>query len=93
MNRQKRDWPRILEEQRKSGESVKEFCESRGIHPNTFYKKRKLHVQQPLVEIPVTGAVEDTPIMVSVGRFSVSVRRGFDPGILSSVLEVIGELR
>ena len=93
MTRRKRDWPAVLHEQRKSGESVKEFCASRGIHPNTFYKKRKLHSKQPLVEIPVTGTVEDTPIMVSVGRFSVSVLRGFDPEILKSVLEVVGDLR
>jgi len=92
MSNQKHEWPRLLAEHRKSGDSVKDFCRSRGIHPNTFYKKRKLHESGPLVEIPVTPSVDVTPIEVNAGRYRVSIRSGFDRECLRSVLEVIGEL-
>ena len=89
-----RDWAGLVDEHRNSQESVKEFCESRGIHPNTFYKKRKLLQQRRLVEIPVApSSVEDIPIVVRTGRYRVSIRRGFDRECLRSVLEVIGEPR
>jgi hypothetical protein len=46
----------ILEEQRRSGKPVREFCKSRGVHRNTFYQKRKLYVQQKFVAVAVTGS-------------------------------------
>jgi len=93
MNKQKRDWPKILKDHLASGESVKEFCESRGINTTVFYKNRKLACGQPLVEIPVVGSLEFGPIVVMHGEFSVSIPYGFDRECLKSVLEVIGELK
>jgi hypothetical protein len=91
MQRQKRDWAKIIEEHQRSGRSVKEFCEPKGIHPTTFYKNRKLCKQQPLVEIPVSGYMRGSSIVLHAGRYSVSIQNGFDRQTLKSVLEVIGE--
>ncbi len=95
MKRQKRDWAKIVEEQRKSGRPIKAFCELKGIHPNTFYMKRKLFDRQELVEISIheTAEVKIHPILIQSGSFSVHIHPGFDQDCLKSVLEVIGDIR
>ena len=89
----KRDWSRIVADQEASGKSVHEYCESLGVHPNTFYKKRKAQRGHPeLVEIRPKAKGEAAPIILNFGQYSVAIGSGFDPQLLKSVLEVIGEL-
>ena len=91
MRRQERDWSRLVDEHSASGTSVKDFCKSRGINSTSFYKNRKIIKRQPMVEIPVSGSIELTPIVVKSGCYSVCIHPGFDRDSLKSILEVIGK--
>lgn len=90
MKRQKHDWKKLIEEHSGSGKSVTDFCAAKGIHPNSFYAKRKSCKKQVLVEIPGPNAIGTLPLVLKIGRYSLAIERGFDPGSLKSVLEVIG---
>jgi hypothetical protein len=92
MKRQKRDWVVLIEEQERSGESVKEFCKGKGIHPATFYKSRKSYGKKSMVEIPAPVAMEINPLILKTGRYSLAIEHGFDPESLKSVLQVLGEI-
>ena len=35
------DWSRLIAEQEASGQSLRAFCEERGVKPNSFYRWRK----------------------------------------------------
>lgn len=90
MKRQTRNWKKLIEEHSASGKSVTDFCAAKGIHPNSFYTKRKSFKKQALVEIPGPSTIGTLPLVLRIGRYSLSIERGFDPGSLKSVLEVIG---
>jgi transposase-like protein len=97
------EWRELLGDQRSSGMSVKEWCESEGISTNTYYYWRKrLSVASaassapasPLAPgwLPVT--LDEAPscssgLTLRVGRVFVDVSRGFDAGLLSSLLNVL----
>lgn len=93
MKRQNLDWRKIVEEQATSGKSIQEYCTDIGVHPNTFYRKRKAQEGSPIVEIHPTPSIEISPLTVNVGKYSVAIRSGFDAVALKSVLEVLGELQ
>ena len=92
MTRQKRDWIVLIQEQERSGESVKEFCKGKGIHPTTFYKVRKGYRQESMVEITAPLTIEINRIILKTEKYSLAIERGFDPESLKSVLQVIGEI-
>jgi hypothetical protein len=92
MNIQKRDWAKIIEDFKASGKSVKEFSASKGFHPNTVSKYRKLYQEQPLEEIPVKGIIGASPIVVHIDDYTVNISTGFDRTCLKSVIEVLGEI-
>ena len=92
MRKERRDWPSIIQEQEASGISVPEYCKAKGIHPNTFYVKRKRQNGNGLVEITPEPKGAMTPIFVQTKRYSLAIRNGFEPETLKAVLEVIGEL-
>jgi len=58
MKRSRRDWSRVVADHAASGKTVQEYCESEGIHPNTFYKNRKTQGHAELVEIRPRSNVE-----------------------------------
>lgn len=93
MKRSRRDWSRVVADHAASGKSVQEYCQSEGIHPNTFYKNRKTQGHAELVEIRPRSNVESAAIVLNIGRYSMMIGSGFDPQLLKSVLEVIGELQ
>lgn len=93
MRTAKRDWPRIIEEQTESGKSVSEYCESLGIHPNTFYKMRRIERQPAMVEVLPRASRKTAEIVVNVGQYSVAIQSGFDAECLKAVLEVIAGQR
>lgn len=92
MKRPKRNWSPILENQETSGKSVHEYCESIGIHPNTFYKMRKVQAHPAMVEVRPQPGAKGSPIVVNLRQYAVAVRSGFDPQCLKVVLQVLGEL-
>jgi len=93
MKEQNRDWRQIVEEQAACGKSVQEYCKSIGVHPNTFYRKRKMQRRLVMVEVRPAPSTEISPIIVSVGKYSVAIRTGFDAEALQAVLHVLGELQ
>lgn len=93
MRRSNRDWSEILEDQARSGKSVQKYCKEVGVHPTTFYRKRRLHASAPMVEILPEPTQESHALVVRVGKYSVAVRRGFDAVALRSILQVLGELQ
>ena len=52
MERQMRDWVKLIQEQEESNEPVNEFCIAKGIHPTTFFKNRKIYSKHTFIEIP-----------------------------------------
>lgn len=92
MKRQKYDWSRVFREYEESGKSVREFCESKRIPRNTFYKNRKLRQIRPLIEISGPSCLEITPIILKTRSYSLAIRSGFDPESLKSILQVIGKV-
>jgi hypothetical protein len=93
MKKAKRDWSRIIAAQATSGKSVQEYCRGVGVHPNTFYKKRKVEGHPAMVEIRPSWSRKVTSIVVNIRQYSVTVGSGFDPQCLKAVLQVIGELQ
>ena len=93
MRTAKRDWPRIIEDQAASGKSVSGYCESLGIHPNTFYRMRRIEKHPAMVEVLPRASRETSAIVVNVGQYSVAIRSGFDAECLKAVLEVVAGLR
>lgn len=93
MKEQNRDWRQIVEQQAASGKSIQEYCKGIGIHPNTFYRKRRAQKRSGMIEIRPTPSTEISALIVSVGRYSVAIRGGFDAETLRSVLQVLGELQ
>lgn len=96
------EWRELLDDQRSSGMSVKEWCESEGISLFRYYywRKRLSDVSPsscapPAVAprcLPVAldeARSDSTGLTLRVGRVSVEISSGFDPGLLSSVLNVL----
>ncbi|MGO8670943.1 MAG: IS66 family insertion sequence element accessory protein TnpA [Capsulimonadaceae bacterium] len=94
------EWQELLDDQPKSGMSVKEWCASEGISTQTYYYWRKqLRDSSPAIApapswLPLPVALEE-PSSVSrvltlrVGQVSLDVAAGFDAVLLSSVLAVL----
>lgn len=99
------EWRGLLVDQRSSGMSVKEWCDSEGISTNTYYYWRKRLSCQPPVSFAATlppaprflplaldggaPASPDCCLTLRVGRVSIDVSSDFDAGLLSSVLNVL----
>src|SRR5580658_1109539 len=97
------EWRELLADQRSSGMSVKEWCESEGIREHRYYYWRK-RLSEPTVSsapaspaaprwLPVAldSAPPSSPSLITlrVGRVLVEVSSGFNAGLLSSVLNVL----
>ena len=93
-----KNWEEVFEQHRQSGKTIPEFCKEIGIHPNTFYKNRKINSNQDdsgsssVVEIKPNGIFSAAPIVIKTKKFLISITAGFDEAGLKSVLKVIGEL-
>ena len=93
-----KNWEEVIEQHRQSGKTIPEFCKEIGIHPNTFYKNRKIIGNQDdpgnssVVEIKPNGIFSAAPIVIKTKKFLISITTGFDEAGLKSVLKVIGEL-
>jgi putative transposase len=93
-------WQGLLDVQRRSGLSVKDWCASEGISTQTFYYWHKRlrdlsSVGQPM-DAPtwLAAALDESELPSSaltlrVGRVSVDVPSGFDAALLTSVLAVL----
>lgn len=68
------EWNRLLNEQERSGETIKSFCERRGISVATFYTKRQ-HLKKERVE--KSAYSEFVPLRVVEGpRYRIEFPQG-----------------
>ena len=85
------EWHKLFAEQKRCGQSVKQFCLAKGIHSNVFYRKKKwLEKAGGLVRLP--GAITDrASIEITGGGLTVGVRGGFTEGELVRILKCVKE--
>ncbi len=95
------EWRELLEDQRSSNMSVKEWCESEGISTTTYYYWRKrvsvapaASSAPPLAPRWLPVVLEDaTPcssgLTLRVGRVSMDICAGFDRNLLRATLDVL----
>jgi len=96
-------WETRIAEYQASGQSVKEWCASHeGISPRQlWYWLRKYKNQNAApsesssrwlpVEISEQGSLEQA-LLVKIGPASIEVRPGFDPALLTQVVQVLVSL-
>lgn len=87
-------WRRVILEQARSGQTVKEFCHDRGLcRPYFFTWKKRLQgdTQAKFLEVQVTGSApcgDAVEIRLQNGR-SLMVRPGFDAEHVRALLTVV----
>jgi transposase-like protein len=93
--RQHRDWSALISEQEASGQSLRAFCDERGIKPNSFYRWRKrlrdnkpvqFALLEPQEEVAARGSGVEV-ILTSGERLRVV--RGVDAATLRLVLDTL----
>ena len=97
VGRRGEDWRERIEAQERSGVSVKQFCEERGLTEQSFYSWRKrLQNQIPmrfaLVDAGKTGrgpSAEATLELVLTTGERLLIGAGVDPAALRKVLEAL----
>lgn len=85
------EWRVLFAEHEHSGKSAKQFCRTKGINANVFYRKKKaLGERGGLVRLPgvVTGGA---PIEINIGGLTVGVTGGFEEKELVRVLKCVRE--
>ena len=89
-----RFWVEVIEEQRKSGYSVADFCRERGLSAASLYSWRR-RLAKPAdakkfvaVQLPPVRSVACCEILLSGGD-RVSVPPGFDADSLQCILSVL----
>lgn len=97
-----RQWRKHVERQRRSGESVREYCRAQGLHESAFYFWRRTIAERDreksraaFVPVVVQGAAGDSSsaIDIHLGRGRrVRVRSGCSRELLTVVLGVMDNL-
>lgn len=75
IRRSKEEWAQLIFEQQESGISIAEFCKSKNIHPNLFYRKIKTSDEPgKFVKLP-TPVIRNKAIIISCGNISVHIQQ------------------
>jgi putative transposase len=89
------DWSQLIAEQEASGQSLRAFCEERGIKPNRFYRWRKrLRQSQPVrfallePKEEIATRVPGLEVILSSGD-RLRVATGVDAATLRVVLDTL----
>ena len=89
--RSEAEWRMLFTEQTASMKSVKQFCQTKGVNANVFYRKKKsLAGGGGLVRLPV-GIGRTTPIEINLGGLTIGVAAGFSERELVRVLRCVRE--
>jgi hypothetical protein len=90
-NRSEKEWRDLFTEQKRSGKTVRDFCRSKGVNENVFFRKKKqLGGTVTLVRLPV-GLSDSAPIEITVGGVRIGVGSGFEERELVRVLRCVRE--
>jgi len=85
------DREKFLGDLKATGLPVKELAERLGVSVSAAYSWVK-RAQEPVATTPrFARVVTKSTIVVCVGAASIEVNPGFDPGLLRSVVEALGE--
>jgi hypothetical protein len=100
MTKTESTWAARVEAWRASGETSPVFCKGKGFSPGGLrYWASRLDLGAqgaPGQEVRLARVVRaaapaaETPIVIEVGNARLGVRRGFDPGALRAVLDLLG---
>jgi transposase-like protein len=89
-------WEAVIAEQKRSGQTVRGFCQQRGVAQHSFYQWRKRigaeqsPVRFALVETGKPEARERAAVeLVLRSGHRLRIAAGVDPGTLRTVLEVL----
>jgi sialic acid synthase SpsE len=96
-------WREIFHKQKDSGLSIKDWCEKNNVDVSTFNyqytqirESEKQEVQWLKISPPevyltkeLTIVDDSTPIIINIGKLSISVQRGFDKETLAELLAVL----
>jgi putative transposase len=98
-------WAGVIRERSESGLTIKAFCESAGLHPNSyFYWQRKLReaaCREPAGALPLpsgwTAAVPSQmcapmTLPIEIGKCRVIADQNTDEGLLAKVCRVLASL-
>ena len=80
----RRDWRALVEAQADSGESVREFCESRGLSTTYFYARRR-ELQQSTTSAPHVESTEFVALPVQSPSAAVDVEVSLGDGVVLRV--------
>ena len=85
------NWPALIEEQKRSGKTVKAFCREKGVHYSGFYRFKKRQSSQKLVEVPVkkTETSRGESITIIYRDYTISVPPDFNNEHLRELLNVV----
>ncbi len=98
-------WAARVEAWQASGQTAPAFCQGKDFSPGglRYWAHRLRNAGQPaatkelriarVVRAPQPAQAAETPIVIEVGSARVAVRRGFDPGVLGAVLDLLGGRR
>jgi hypothetical protein len=89
--RSETEWRALFDEQERSDLSAKEFCRTKGVNANVFYRKKKL-LRKPgeIVRLPIR-LERGAAIEIAVGGIRIGVRSGFVERELVRVLRCVRE--
>jgi len=102
--RRRADWARKLEEQSRSGLSINQWCQQKGINDKTFRRwksnlKIKEKIQETLAAATPTGwcQVQTKPAdekpaslkLVVNNQITIELERGFNPELLREILAAL----
>jgi len=102
---QQKAWEARIADYQASGQSVKEWCAVNGVTPRQLrywlkkFKELKNPAQpgEPIQWLPVkiketSFTAPEKVLTIKVGPASIEVREGFNPGLLSEVVQVLVNL-
>ncbi|KAF5077721.1 hypothetical protein DSECCO2_147560 [anaerobic digester metagenome] len=88
-----------IEDYRNSGQSAETWCEVNTMKVSTlrYWLRRIKDADQPEPEqawatmklIDKATSVDSTPIIIRVNNFEISLQRGFEPTVLSAVIQTL----
>ena len=88
-----------IEDYRKSGQSAETWCEGNAMTVSTlrYWLRRIKDADQPKPEqtwatmklIDKASTAETTPVMIRVNNFEISLHPGFEPAVLTAVIQTL----
>ena len=97
-----RDWSAIFAEFRRSGLSIKEFCQVQGMSPSLFYRRRKDHDDpappgksafrsSDFIQLKPAAVSRPSAAIIFGGRIELSIHNDCDKELLQHIISQLKE--